>query len=94
MFSVPIALSPDTIPVIARATTASVGEAGVQARDEEAAAAQGPPHKKRLLDEGSVQVVEEDAAAPAPSSLPPGELAGVMLCLLSSGEGGRIKLHN
>ena len=69
------------IPVTARATTASMEEARVQARDEEAAAAQGPPHKKRLLDEGNQQEIEEDPAAPAPSSLPPGESAGVLLCL-------------
>ena len=81
VFGIPNALSPDMIPVIARATKASMEEAGVQGRDEKAAATQGPPHKKRLLDEGSVQVVEEDAVAPAPSSLPPGEPAGVMLCL-------------
>ena len=52
----------------------------MQPRDEEAAA-QGPPHKKRLLDEGNLQEIEDDAAAPAPSSLPPGESAGVLLCL-------------
>ena len=86
-FGVPNALSPGMTPAIARAMTASVAEAGVQTRDKEAAAAQGPPHKKRLLDEGSLQAREEDTAAPAASSLPPGEPAGVMLCPLSSGAG-------
>ena len=88
VFGIPNALSPDMIPVIARATKASMEEAGVQARDEEAAATQGPPHKKRLLDEGSLQEIEEDAAAPSASSLPRGEPAGVLLCLLSSHGGG------
>ena len=86
-FGVPNALSPAMIPAIARAMTASVVEAGVQARDEEAAATQGPPRKKKLLDEGSLQEIEEDAAAPSASSLPPGERAGVLLCLLGSVEG-------
>ena len=75
------------IPVIARATIASVDAASIQARDEQEAATQSPPHKKRLVDEGSLQVIEEDAEALAPSSLPPGEQAGAMLCLLSSGGG-------
>ena len=60
----------------------SVDEVGAQARDEEATATQGPPHKKRLLDEGSLQVTEEDLA-PAPSVPPPGELSS------GGGRGGR-----
>ena len=68
-------------PATARGMAANVDEASVQVRDEEAAAKQGPPHKKRLLDEGNQQEIEEDPAAPAPSSLPPGESAGVLLCL-------------
>ena len=84
VFVVLNALSADGIPAIARAMTASMDEAGVQGRDEEAASTQGPPHEKRLLDEGRLPAIEGDAAAPAPSSLPPGEPVGVLLCLLSN----------
>ena len=68
----PIALLADTIPVIARATTASLDEAGLQPRDEEAAAAQRTPHEKRLLNERILRVIEEDVTALASLSLPPG----------------------
>ena len=73
----------------ARVTTASVDEASVQARDEKAAATQCPPQEEKLLDEGILQAIEENAAALALSSLPLGGPVGVMLCLLSS-EGGRV----
>ena len=80
MFGESNALSADIIPAIARAMTASVEEAG----DEEAAATQCPLREKKLLDVGSLQVIEEDAAALVPSSLPQCEPADVMLCMLRS----------
>ena len=57
---------------------ASVNEMSVQARDEEAATTQDQPQEKGLLDEGSVQAVEEDEASPAPLRLPQGEPAFTM----------------
>ena len=71
-FGVPGAISADIIPAIAWALAASVDKASIQARDEEAAAMQCQPHTKKLIDERSLRVIEEDAAAPSPSSLPSG----------------------